>query len=226
MIVFFEGPHQRDDLLPIALCHVRVEKDWRLVCLGDQPNELVLPCDQPVHLFLQLRRREPFHDRADHLLIPPAQLCEFGVISVDRRVLLHPELVDVRRVLLAEFLNETRVHQAFLEDRQNGVLQFLLFDGAAIVAKSLALVAGRAASVACRRHLAHAAAAAAALEKIREEVFRALMLPELAGLQSPPLLQLFDVVPEWLIDQPHFGDFGAYPVLFRIETRHLAARAR
>ncbi|WP_231990313.1 hypothetical protein [Nitrosomonas ureae] len=62
-----------------------------------------------------------------------------------------------------------------------------------------AFVSGSGATVAISRHFAHAAAAATAGEKIRKQVFWALLGPELRFLIQRFLAYL-DLLPEFFID--------------------------
>nr|WP_286159044.1 hypothetical protein [Methylobacterium sp. Leaf456] len=215
-LVVIEGVDQGRHLFPVAQRHVRMEEDRLRVLFDQKLGQFFATLSEGIELVLHRLAGVAFLDGFDDPPLQSVDLLQLGLIAVERGVVLHPQPVDVSRVLLAEDLHEFRVHQVARQRRQNGDLQLVLPDVAPVGADRFAFVtAGRAAEHQLG-NFAETAAAAAAAEHGGEESLWPLLLPELLVRPTQAGLAQLHTVPDILIDDPELRHLLAYPLFWRI----------
>ncbi|HVT26633.1 MAG TPA: hypothetical protein VHE81_01310 [Lacipirellulaceae bacterium] len=161
------------------------------------------------------------HSSLDLTFEPP----EFRLCGIDRRTTLHPQPVHLARELVAEFLEQRRVHQVMPECIQNALFEAVAPDVLPIVAGAF-VPCGRASDQIGRDH-GVAATAAAAFRQAGEEIFRPSPVTEMvlgftAVIATPDLdrsLTRLGGGPEFVIENAQLRHVLDHPLRFRVWPR-------
>ncbi|WP_292485468.1 hypothetical protein [Mesorhizobium sp.] len=90
--------------------HAGVEKHRLFLCLCEQRFQLLAPRRDPGEIVLDLGSRHTVLDSLDQVVTRFDELCEFALRRAERSILFAPQLVQMTRVLAAEFFQQRRVH--------------------------------------------------------------------------------------------------------------------
>nr|WP_249138247.1 hypothetical protein [Caulobacter sp. S6] len=153
------------DLRAVNPGHLGMQK-WRgFFGVGHLLLELGLTAEQFVHLGVDLRRglarRRALDEHVQQPLDFPLDALDLGLGGVDVCAGFHAQAVALAGELLAEFLEQGRVHQVVAQGVQNARLELVAADIDPVVAGTL-VARGRAAELILGDHAVAAAATAAA----------------------------------------------------------------
>nr|WP_321395866.1 hypothetical protein [Emcibacter sp.] len=181
--------------------------------------EFLLALLQFNHAALDFGSRDTFTDGVHKFVLFLINLLQLQALGIQAGGHLHAKPVELFGIFLAELRKILRFHQMMLEAIKDNLLQLIPPDGVGIITGAL-VASVRAAHMGLAAH-AEAAAAAAALEKSRQEIRWSFIMSQLiVRLQGLTMLEgallFFDLVPQGLIDDPEFRYLLDNPLVLRV----------